>query len=174
MPNTRSGSSSPYVQAKKPGESDEWTRETAGRGTQKLLTVAEVPPTEEVRRGLRLDEGEQVVVRRRLISLDGAPVELADSYYPAQVAADTGLAQPARIRGGAPTLLAGLGYRASRVIEEIEAGAASADQAELLDIPENSPVLTLFRISLTSDDTPFEVTHMVMRSPRRLHYEMDL
>ncbi|HWO68322.1 MAG TPA: UTRA domain-containing protein, partial [Umezawaea sp.] len=56
---------------------------------QRLREVAEVEPPREVAEALSVAEGELVVVRRRVMSLDGRPVELTDSYYPVAIARGT-------------------------------------------------------------------------------------
>lgn len=165
-------SSTPYLRPRRPGEPDAWTEESAGRGTQHLAEVGEVTPPAPIRDALDLADGEAAIVRRRVISLDGTPVELADSYYPEQVAAGSALAERVKIKGGAPTLLASLGYTATRVVEDVEARGATADEAETLGIQPGEPVLTLLRTSISTNGAPFEASLMVMRGPHRMRYEM--
>lgn len=106
--------------------------------------------------------------------IDGEPVELTDSYYPRHVADGTALSERAKIRGGAPTLLAELGFTPKHVIEEIEQRPATADEAAALQIETGTAVLTLLRVSMSSDSEPYEASLMVMRGPRRLRYEMEV
>lgn len=165
-------SSTPYLRPQRVGQSDAWTQETAGRGTQRLAEVGKVTPPADIRSALALEDGEAAIIRRRVILLDGAPVELADSYYPERVAAGTALAANAKIKGGAPTLLAGMGYSAVRVVEDVEARGATVEEAATLEIQPGEPVLTLLRASLDVSGNPFEAALMVMRGPRRMRYEM--
>jgi DNA-binding GntR family transcriptional regulator len=165
-------SSMPYLRPQEPGEPDAWTKETAGRGTQKLVEVGPVAPPVAIRQALDLGEDETVIVRRRVISLDGTPIELADSYYPTRVASGTALAVKAKIPGGAPTLLAKLGFIAARVTEDVEARGASDDEALALRIEQGQPVFSLLRTSASGDGAPFEAATMVTRGPHRMRYEM--
>ena len=83
----------PYVTGE-PG--DAWAAEAkahGGKGTQRLVTVDTQPAPEAVASALKLQPGEQVVVRSRVILLDDHPVELVDSYYPASIARDSRLAE---------------------------------------------------------------------------------
>jgi GntR family transcriptional regulator len=47
-----------------------------------------------------VDEGALVVLRSRTLLLEGEPVALCDSYYPADMATGTAIEQSRRIRGG--------------------------------------------------------------------------
>ncbi|KPI17950.1 putative transcriptional regulator, GntR family [Actinobacteria bacterium OK074] len=52
------------------------------RGTQRIVHAGEVPAPDEVAVLLGVAAGGTVVVRRRVIELDGEPCELTDAYYP--------------------------------------------------------------------------------------------
>jgi DNA-binding GntR family transcriptional regulator len=156
--------------------SDAWTQEAAangGVGGQHLLDAGLTRPPAHVARALRLDAGASAVHRRRLITLNGRPVELADSWYPPEIAANTQLAEPRKIKGGAVTLLTELGYRIASVAEDVESRLAEPAEAELLELGDREPVLVLTRIACTADGTPIEASVMVTPgSERRLRYEM--
>ncbi|MEV2275054.1 UTRA domain-containing protein [Nocardiopsis sp. NPDC049922] len=165
--------SSTYVTARSAGAADPWTAQSGGKAAQRLLDVAGIPAPGHVAEGLRLAGGAPVIVRRRLMLYDGRPVELTDSYYPASIAVGTGLAERRKIRGGAPTLLAELGFTACQVVEDVSARPASAGEAETLAIDEGAFVLVLVRTSHAADGTPFEVSTMVMRPEgRHLRYRL--
>jgi GntR family transcriptional regulator len=159
-----------------PSSGDAWGDEAASQGrqgTQRLAEVTTLRASAEVASALALPAGGEVVVRRRVVLLDGQPVELADSYYPSTLAAGTGLAEPRKIRGGAVALLANLGYVAADVDEEVSARQASAEERDALRLGDGEPVLVLTRRSATADGTPFEFTAMTMAaSHRRLRYQM--
>lgn len=163
-----------YVAPRSHGQTDAWTEEAQQRGGQRLAEVTEVDPPEAVANALGLAAGEKSVVRRRIILLDGAPIELADSYYPPSIARGTGLAEKRKIKGGAPTLLAELGYRARHVSEDLNFREADEVEREALALPDGANVLTLLRTTSAEDGSPFEVQLMVMKAPRRLHYEIEV
>ena len=67
---------------------------------------------------LDIDEGADVVVRRLTFQLEGVPVALHDSYFPADLAAGTVIEQPHLIKGGAHAVIENPGgpvRRTSRV-----------------------------------------------------------
>jgi DNA-binding GntR family transcriptional regulator len=170
----RTSDSLAYVAPRSEGQSDAWTEEAKQRGGQQLTDVAEVDPPEQVASGLRLSAGEKAAVRRRVILLDGEPIELADSYYPLPIARDTALGEKRKIKGGAPTLLAELGYHPRHVSEDLEFREANDAERDALGLPDGANVLTLLRTTFAEDGSPYEVQFMVMKAPRRLHYEIEV
>lgn len=166
----------PYLTAQKEGQADAWSKEAAraGRsGTQRIRAAGmEVPPA-EVASALLVPTGVAAVVRRRTILLDGQPVELADSWYPGEIAAGTALAAAGKIKGGAVTLLAALGYTVHEVREDITARVVSLAEAVGLEVPEGTPVIVLSRTCLTAGGMPFEASVMVMvAAGRHLRYRL--
>jgi DNA-binding GntR family transcriptional regulator len=172
--NQRQNDSLAYVTPRGDGQTDAWSEESKQRGGQRLADVAEVIPPENVAASLLLSPGEKAAVRRRVILLDGDAIELADSYYPLAIARGTALAEKRKIKGGTPTLLAQLGYHPRRVSEDLEFRAADDSERSALGLPEGASVLTLLRTTKAEDGSPFEVQLMVMKAPRRLHYEIEV
>lgn len=154
--------SDPYLvphHADRPG--DAWAQQSAQqgrRGTQRLLEVTQTVPPVRVAKVLRIADGTLAVVRRRLMLLDDEPVQLADSWYPLAVAAGTALAEPSKIRGGAVTLLAELGYTPDTVREDWASRQATAEECLALGLPADATVDTLFRLLETAAGVPYEVS----------------
>jgi GntR family transcriptional regulator len=172
MSDQESTSSRPYVT---PQQGDAWAADAASRGktgTQRLLGVQTNDPPPAVRLALGLHAGEQTVVRRRVILLDGQPVELADSYYPASIAAGTPLAEEKKIRGGAVTLLTRLGHGVVEIVEEITARLPDSEEMALLDVYEHDPLIVLARLSRDASGKAVEcaVNRMVARMTPPLTY----
>lgn len=170
--------STPYLAPRAAGARDPWEREAAEAGhvgRHRLTLVGRFPAPDLVAERLGAGQDALAVLRRRLVTLDDRPVEIAESWYPLAVAEGTGLAERKPIRGGALRLLADLGYTATRHVEDIAIVDPPADAAAELG---TSPVLELIRTSYTADDVPFEVSVMLMSrdmspgAPRRLRYEL--
>lgn len=169
---TWSGESATYVT---PGSGDAWAADAARQGqsgTQQLVGANEATPSPAVAELLGLSEGEAVVVRQRVMHLDGRPVELTDSYYPATIAHGTRLAEQRKIPGGAVTVLAQLGFPIVGVSERVTVDLPSADVAQALELADGEPVLILTRISLAAGGRPVEVGIMTMPRGACLRYEM--
>ncbi|MBP8534953.1 GntR family transcriptional regulator [Streptomyces sp. MK37H] len=169
-------SSMPYLRPVEGGQGDAWGEEAAARGrrgTQRILHAGEVSAPGVVARLLGLEDGDTVVVRRRIMYLDEEPCELIDSYYPAHIAAGTGLAGTAKIRGGAVALLAELGHVRRRVREDVTARMPDAQVRELLGTGAEEPVLCLERVVLDEDERAIQADLITMPAQRqRLRYEL--
>ncbi|NJP24501.1 GntR family transcriptional regulator [Microbispora sp. SCL1-1] len=136
----------------------------ASRGvTYKLLDVAEVRPPADVARALGED---LAVLRYRRTDRDGTPVELSWSYYPLSLVAGTALTGRTKIRGGAPAVLAELGYPEREFTDRISTRAATAEEIERLNIPPGVPVLRQFRVIYSDDARPVEVSVIVKAGNR--------
>ncbi|WP_019632627.1 GntR family transcriptional regulator [Actinomadura atramentaria] len=166
--------SMPYVVPGERGRPDAWTAQgtEAARTTQRVLHAGRVPMPEDVGRLLDLPDAE-VIVRRRAMYVNDRPVELTDSYFPLSIAAGTRLAEPRKIPGGAVRLLADLGHVAHRVHEDVTVRPPDDDERALLDLPANEPLLILTRLTLDTDDRPFQADVMAMPNGH-LRYELTI
>ena len=175
---TWDGPSGAYLSPRAPGESDTWTDATAraGRtGTQQIREAGESVPPPDVAEALHLPVGEAAVVRRRTVFLDGKPIEAVDSWYPSSIASSTPLAEPKRIKGGAVTLLAELGYSAREAVDDISVRGATEAEADVLGLPVGAPVIVVFRTIVSKNNVPFEVTVMIMvPEDRHLRYPLSV
>lgn len=168
------GASAPYI---RPNQGDAWGKEAAAQGrtgAQRILFAGETVAPAEVAAGLDLADRQPVILRRRLILLDDTPVEIASSYWPLAVAAGTALAGPGKVTGGAPTLLASLGYEPRDVVENVSTRRATPEELETLAMTDASEwVLTLRRTIKDESERPYEV--FVSVAPGRigqLNYSM--
>jgi GntR family transcriptional regulator len=123
-----------------------------------FLDCRKVKAPADVAQHLALRGGDAVIYVRRLLSMGGAPLVLDEIWLPGT-----------RFRGLTPERLAGyhgplyglfeseFGTRMIRADERIRAIAAAADVAELLCVPEGSPLLLVDRVTFTYRDQPVEV-----------------
>ena len=170
----RDSTSAPYVV---PQAGDAWAQDAAAqgkRGTQQLLAVEHGPPDDDVREALELPADEDIVVRRRLILADDKPVELADSYYPASIAAGTDLAENKRIKGGAVRVLAEAGYVFDDIAETITARLPNAEEQQALAVSAGDPLIVVARVSRPHEGRPVEYAFNRMVASRNapLQYRM--
>ncbi|MFJ6936153.1 GntR family transcriptional regulator [Streptomyces sp. NPDC101132] len=147
-----------------PGGSFPWLQEAAEPGRDarsELLSVAPVRVAGDVAAALAISAGSSAMLRRQLISVDGEPAELVNSYYPMEVADGTPLAEARRIRGGTPTLLTELGHPPRLSVDRVSARIATQEQYTALRLSGDLPVLRTLRTVYDADDRPVEVTVMV-------------
>lgn len=146
-------------------------REQGMDGSQTLDAVTEVEPPAVVADALRLDDDERVVVRRRTMYLDGRAVQLADSYYAAELARDTPLARNEKILRGTPALLDEMGYKTAECEEFVTARMPSAQEAGALSLGAGVPVIEMVRVTKAANDLPVQCEVFILASDRhRLKY----
>lgn len=146
-----------------PGEQYHWLAVAAGkgkRGSIELLEVVELRPPAEVAAALDLGETGTAYLRRQLLSYDGEPVELVKSYYPAEIARGTAMAEPRKIRGGTPALLAEMGFPPVQTVDRVSARVPTQEQYEALELPSDLPILRTFRVVYSANERPIEATVM--------------
>ena len=105
---------------------------------------------------------------------DDRPVEIATSYYPAEIAADTPLAERGRIRGGAIAALAASGHAPVEVFERVTARRPDAEEIDVLQVDAQEPLLILTRTNIDAAGRPVEyaVNRMVARFSEPIAYRM--
>jgi len=143
------------------------------RGTQELTHVGEVAAEEDIAYLLGIEPGSIVVVRRRVMSLDDEPVQLADSYYPLDLVQGTAIAEPRKLPGGTVAALEGLGLKLGDFEEHVSARAATPEERKTLRLADGVPVLVLMRTTHTTDGRPVEVSRAVLAADRhQLSYRL--
>lgn len=143
------------------GQPYRWVSEAtkrSQRGTNRIIRVASVIPPRRVREVLGLADDGEAILRSRIGLLDDEPAELVDSYYPAELAHGTRLADRRKIPGGSPTLLAEMGYPPREQEDEVSARPATTREFVSLELPADIPVIEVFRVVYSNDRRPIEVT----------------
>lgn len=135
---------------------------TAGRelAVDGVRVSTEVPPG-DVANDLNLESSEQVVTRRRRYVLDGKPVLLSTSYFPADIAADTPIAQIDTGPGGAYARLADAGEPPAWFQEDVTARMPTPHEASQLQLTAGSPVMPIRRVVWGRSGRALEINAMV-------------
>ena len=146
---------------------DAWVADAAdqGRRAAQEISVAIDQASPEVAARLDIAEGELVVVRRRLRTIDGAPHNLNDTYYPRDIAEGTPIMHPADVQQGTIALMRDLGYEQVQYRDDLETRMPTLDEAERLSIPPGVPVLVQHRTGYTTE-RPVKVTITVWPGDR--------
>lgn len=134
-----------------------------GGYSYELLEVTERVAPAQAAEALGIAPGDQVLQRRRLLRHGGRPVEVEWSYYPLDLVAGSELTEPHRIRGGAPRVLADLGYPQRHYVDAVSARMPTPYEADLLALP-HVPVIRQFRVIYSDEDRAVEASVMVKGS----------
>jgi DNA-binding GntR family transcriptional regulator len=121
---------------------DAWASDVVGQGRQpqQEVDVALIPAPPVVAERLGLEpEKDLVAVRRRLRRVDAVPWQIADSYYPEDIARDSPIMTPGdlTIPGG---LMAHVGHRQTRFVDEITVRMPTVMETSRLELPAATPV----------------------------------
>jgi GntR family transcriptional regulator len=144
---------------------------------QRLVEVGRVAATGEVAHRLGVEEGEPVVVRRRLFVVNGEPVARCDSYYPADMADGTALAEPENIGGGAYGLIEDpdgpIRRRLRRSVDDLECRMPTPSEVEELQLGSGVPVVRVLRTVYDSEKVAVEVQETIAAADKhRFRYEV--
>ncbi|MFE1358821.1 GntR family transcriptional regulator [Streptomyces harbinensis] len=153
-----------FITPPAPGEPYSWISEAAKRsqkGSNRIIAVREVIPPPRVREVLGLDDSGTAVLRSRVGLLNDKPAEVVHSWYPAELARGTRLADRRKIPGGSPALLEEMGYPTRGQDDIIATRMATTEEYLLLELPGDVPVLEVFRVVYSDDRRPIEVTELV-------------
>lgn len=124
---------------------------------------------------LRIAEGDEVVVRDRIMSADGIPVQLATSRLPRAITRGTRIEDEDTGPGGTHKRLEEAAYVLDHGTELVKCRPATVEEAKLLRLQPGAPVLEVVRVVTTTEGLPVEVNRMVLAGERyELVYEIDM
>jgi GntR family transcriptional regulator len=165
-----------YLTAEPGGHRATWAGEGERQGftaTQDIIEVATVAAPADVAARLELDEGARTVIRRRILYVDGVPVQLADSYYPAELAEGTELAEARKLRGYTFGALQRLGVELDHFVDELHMRMPTPAEVRSLRLGKGTPVVRVIRTTYATTGRPVEVADQVLAGDRYvLTYEI--
>jgi DNA-binding GntR family transcriptional regulator len=116
---------------------------------------------------LGLQPGAKAFLRQRLLSEDGEPVELASVWLPLDLAAGTDLASPDLLNESIRHhLRARKKIRFDHAVERITARHPAGEEAALLRVPADAPVLAVTVAVYDAARTPLQVVDIVLPGER--------
>jgi GntR family transcriptional regulator len=137
------------------------------------VTARTEPADEHSADALGLQPGEEVLVRERVMHADGAPVQLATSRLPMELATRTGIDRPDTGTGGIYARLAEAGHALDHFVEYVSTRPARPAEATSLELSTGAPVLCITRIAFDRLGTAVELNDMVLSGDRyQLVYEI--
>ena len=119
----------------------------AGTPSRKLLFSGTSSAPILVAERMRVEPGKPLITRRRLMLIDGVPVRLATSYFPTDAPEAEELSGNSFLEGGLQALFDRHGRRFGRAEETLTARMPAAEEAELLDVGNDEPVVEIVRTS---------------------------
>lgn len=146
----------------------------AGPVERRFLDCRRLRAPADIARALELKAGEPAVQVRRLLLFAGSPVVLDEIWLPGALFKGLSAERLSEYRGPLYALFeTEFGVRMIRAEERVRAVAASAADAQMLDVPEGSPLLSVERRSLTYGDKPVELRRGLYNTAHH-HYRNEL
>ncbi|EEP73087.1 GntR family transcriptional regulator [Micromonospora sp. ATCC 39149] len=138
------------------------------RAGSTLLAAGTVPAPPRAAVALGVEPGTPVVARRRLITVEEVgPVELGTAFLSVELAEGTGVgAEDAMPEGLLRHVASRKRLKFDHVTERISARLPSAEEAELLQVRENDPVLTVLLVICDRSATPLLAVDVLLPASR--------
>lgn len=125
-------------------------------------TVSRAVPPAQVAEFLGTPDGEEVVVRHRMMYADGMLVQIAPSYIPMDIAGGTMLEDLVQEPGGMVSTMAKLGFEQQYADEYLTlARNPTKEEAEAFGIAPDQPVFDMYHVAYDVNNRAVEVCHHV-------------
>ncbi|HSI52565.1 MAG: GntR family transcriptional regulator [Ramlibacter sp.] len=145
-----------------------------GPAHREVLECKRVRATADVARALGLRSGDPVVQVRRVLSFASVPTILEDMWLPGSTFKGLSAEQMAGYQGPTYAMYeVEFGVRMVRAEEKIRAVAPDAQQALLLKVEQDTPLLSVERVAYTYNDVPMELRRGLYRTDSH-HYRNEL
>lgn len=138
----------------------------AARYRQQLVEVGRAPAPAEVADAFGVADGTELIVRRHLVRTEDVPVEIGASWFRVGDAAGTSLERMEAF--GRPLYQEAeeaIGRRYVTATDQISARQPSREEAEMLRIRPDTPVLHLLHVAYDANRRPIEVAQATWPGP---------
>ncbi|WP_286900115.1 GntR family transcriptional regulator [Thermocrispum sp.] len=141
-----------------------WSSDVKDRPVADDVQVTQEEAPAHIAHVLELESGAKVTVRRRKYLVEGRPVQLATSYYPADLVAGSRITEIDTGPGGSYARLKELGHEPVHFREELRARMPRGDEVGALGLSQGTPVIVIARTAYTAENSPVEVNEMILDS----------
>lgn len=156
------------------GEKGPWEMATASVGLEGSvvpLSVERIVAPAAITALLEVGPGTPVVRRSRHAVVEGDVVQIQEAFYPADLAAASGLDEPGKIVGGVLGAMTAAGLDPQTADETVTARPPTKAEASELGIGERVPVLCIERVVRAGNGRVLEALRVVGAADRlELHY----
>jgi GntR family transcriptional regulator len=153
---------------------DSGDRSSVGPAQRTVHECRRVRASAEVARALSLHSGDAVIQVRRVLSFGGVPTILEDLWLPGNAFKGLTADQAAGYQGPTYAMFEiEFGVRMVRAEEKIRAVLPDEQQAQLLQVSQRTPLLSVERIAYTYNDVPMELRRGLYRTDSH-HYRNEL
>ncbi|GIE76632.1 putative HTH-type transcriptional regulator YbgA [Actinoplanes philippinensis] len=137
-----------------------------GRVPSQRIEVALVQAGADLADRLRVEPGVTVVARRRVRFINGEPININDSHFPLELVKESAIMSPAYIPRGTDQVLADLGHRQDRAIDEILIRMPTPEEIHRLSLGPGTPVAVHYDTGYTAGGRPVRCTVNILPGDR--------
>jgi DNA-binding GntR family transcriptional regulator len=153
------------LESHRPGE-DALNRDEAREPGELVTAGLDIPPA-RVAVLLGAGQGEELLARRRVVEQDGEASEIVTWWVPPHLAEGTDLGSAEPLHGGVRGHLARRkSIRVDHVVEQVTARHPTSQEAGLLGVGENTPVLAMYVTAREASGAAVLVLEVVMAGDR--------
>jgi UTRA domain len=138
------------------------------RADRKMLYIGLEPASEHVAACLRVETGDDVVARRKLMLANDVPVRIATSFFRADLFGNTRMAEPEFVRPTLQSALTDLGYSFGRAEENLTARRPTLFERTTLELDPDEWVVQIVRASYSTEDTPVHTLETICAAARHV------
>lgn len=135
---------------------------------RRMLYVGTEPAREHVAACLRIDPGDEVIARRKLMTANDVPVRIATSFFRADLFAGTRIAEPKFVEPSLQAAIVALGYTFGHAEETLTARPPTRFEADTLQLDPGEWVVQVLRASYSTEGTPVHVLETVCAATRHI------
>lgn len=133
-----------------------------------MLYIGLEPASDHVAHALRVQPGDELVARRKVMLANDVPVRITTSYFRADKFSDTRMSEPEFVRPSLQSALAELGYHFGRAEEFLIARPSTLFERDTLDLHPGEWVVQILRTSYSTEDTPVHALETICAATRHL------
>lgn len=138
------------------------------RADRKMLYIGPEPAAEHIAGCLRVETGDEVIARRKLMFANDVPVRIATSFFRSDLFAGTRMAEPEFVRPSLQAALLDLGYAFGRAEETLVARRPTPFERETLDLGADEWVVQILRASYSTEGTPVHTLETICAATRHV------
>ena len=132
-----------------------------------MLYIGLEPANEHVAATLRVEPGQDVVARRKLMFANGVPVRIATSFFRSDLFGDTRMVEPEFVRPSLQAAIEDLGYTFGRAEESLIARRPTLFERETLDLEPDEWIVQVLRTSYSTEGTPVHALETICSATRQ-------
>lgn len=138
------------------------------RADRRMLYIGLEPASEHVAACLRVQPGDEVLARRKMMLANDVPVRIATSFFRADLFSDTRIAEPEFVKPSLQAAIKALGFSFGHAEETLTARQPTRFEADTLELDPGEWVVQVLRASYSTEGTPVHTLETICAATRHI------